>query len=65
MENTSYIKLYDYYLDAIEPLQYDEIGRLFTALLTYARTGEAVELEGNERILFPVMKAQLEEYTVF
>ena len=55
-----YIKMFIDYLDAIEPLEDDERGRLFTALLMYARSGEVPELTGNERFLFPMMKAQLD-----
>ena len=55
-----YIKLFVDYLDAIEPLGDAERGRLFTALLEYARTGEAPQLGGNERFIFPMMKAQLD-----
>lgn len=55
-----YIKLFVDYLDAIEPLGDAERGRLFTALLTYAGTGEAPQLCGNERFLFPMMRAQID-----
>lgn len=55
-----YIKLFVDYLDAIEPLGDAERGRLFTALLEYAKTGEAPQLGGNERFIFPMMKAQLD-----
>ena len=55
-----YIKVFIDYLDAIEPLGDAERGRLFTALLTYARTGEAPQLGGNERFLFPMMRAQID-----
>ncbi len=64
MAEMTYIKVFVDYLDAIEPLEDDERGRLFTALLTYARTGEAVQLEGNERFLFPMMRAQLDRDTL-
>lgn len=56
----TYIKVFVDYLDAIEPLGDAERGRLFTALLTYARTGEAPQLGGNERFLFPMMRAQID-----
>jgi len=55
-----YIKIFVDYLDAIEPLGDAERGRLFTALLEYARSGEVPQLGGNERFLFPMMKAQLD-----
>ena len=60
MSEVTYIKIFVDYLDAIEPLGDAERGRLFTSLLTYARTGEAPQLGGNERFLFPMMRAQLD-----
>lgn len=45
---------------AIEPLSDAERGRLFTALMEYARSGEAPHLSGNERFLFPIMRAQID-----
>ena len=60
MADMTYIKLFVDYLDAIEPLGDAERGRLFTSLLEYARTGEAPQLGGNERFLFPMMKAQID-----
>ena len=60
MAEVTYIKIFVDYLDAIEPLGDAERGRLFTSLLTYARTGEAPQLGGNERFLFPMMRAQLD-----
>ncbi len=56
----TYLKLFLDYLDAIEPLGDAERGRLFTALMQYARTGEAPQLSGNERFLFPMMRAQID-----
>ncbi|MBD5149749.1 MAG: hypothetical protein HDT18_05135 [Oscillibacter sp.] len=56
----TYIKIFVDSLDAIEPLDDGERGRLFTALLRYARTGEVTGLQGNERILFPMLRAQLD-----
>lgn len=55
-----YIRLFVDYLEAIEPLGDAERGRLFTSLLQYARTGEAPQLSGNERFLFPMMRAQID-----
>ena len=54
--NLSYIEIPTYYLDATETLSDSEKGRLFTALLSYAKTGEVPQLEGNERYVFPVMR---------
>lgn len=55
-----YIKLYLDDLEALEPYGDAERGRLFTALLEYARTGEASHLSGNERFLFPMMRARID-----
>ena len=51
---------YHSYLDAMEELNDAERGRLFTALLIYSSTGEAPELRGNERFVFPSMKSQID-----
>lgn len=56
----TYIKLFVDYLDAVAPLGDAERGRLFTALLAYAGTGEVPELSGNERFLFPILRAQVD-----
>lgn len=51
---------YHSYLKAIEQLNDAERGRLFTACLQYSMTGEAPELKGNERFVFPSMAAQID-----
>ena len=60
MAEITYIKVFVDYLDAIEPLGDAERGRLFTSLLTYAKSGEVPQLNGNERFLFPMMRAQID-----
>lgn len=60
MEKITFIRVFVDYLEAMEPLGDAEKGRLFTSLLTYARTGEAPQLCGNERFLFPMMRAQID-----
>lgn len=60
MAKLTYIKLFVDYLDAIEPLGDAERGRLFTSLMEYARTGVAPQLNGNERFLFPMMRANID-----
>lgn len=55
-----YICLYHSYLDAIQALGDAERGRLLTAMLEYSITGEAPQLNGNERFLFPMIKAQID-----
>ena len=55
-----HIKLLFDDLDAMELLGDAEKGRLFTALLVYGKSGEAPQLSGNERFLFPMMRAQID-----
>ena len=55
-----YVCLYHSYLDAIQALSDAERGRLFTAMLEYSITGAAGHLGGNERFLFPMVKAQID-----
>ena len=56
----AYIKIFHDCLECMEPLDDAERGRLFTALLEYARTGEAPALQGNERFVFPALRTQLD-----
>lgn len=56
----TYIKVFIDLLDAMEPFGDAERGRLLTAMLEYAKTGEVPQLGGNERYLFPMIKAQLD-----
>lgn len=55
-----YICLYHSYLDAIQALGDAERGRLLTAMLEYSITGAAPQLGGNERYIFPLIKAQID-----
>lgn len=55
-----YICLYHSYLDAIQALGDAERGRLLTAMLEYSVTGAAGHLGGNERFIFPMIKAQID-----
>ena len=55
-----YICLYHSYLDAIQALDDAERGRLLTAMLNYALTGDAGHLSGNERFVFPLIKSQID-----
>ncbi len=61
-----YLKVFTDFLQDIEPLSFEERGRLFTAMLQYADTGEADDLAGNERFLWGTAKryinAQAEAY---
>ena len=55
-----YFQAYHSYLQSLEPLNDAECGRLFRALLKYSETGECEELRGNERFIFPTMRAQID-----
>lgn len=55
-----YVCLYHSYLDAIQALGDAERGRLLTAMLEYSITGAAPQLGGNERYIFPMVKAQID-----
>lgn len=55
-----YFKVFHSYLKSIEPLNDAERGRLFTAMLEYSITGEAPDLRGNERFIFPTMQGNLD-----
>lgn len=56
----AYVCLYHSYLDAIQPLDDAERGRLLTAMLLYADTGSVPQMPGNERFVFPAIRAQMD-----
>ena len=57
----NYLKVWVNFEDILAPLNDDEIGRLFLAMLRYARTGEEQEsFEGNESFLWPVAKRDID-----
>ena len=55
-----YVCLYHSYLDAIQALGDAERGRLLTAMLEYSIQGASGHLSGNERFIWPLMKAQID-----
>lgn len=55
-----YFCAYHSYLNAMELLNNEERGRLFTALLIYSENGKAPTLTGNERFVFPAMRDQID-----
>ena len=61
-----YLKVFTDFAEDISDLGDAERGRLFTAMLKYAETGEEPELRGNERFLWKTAKKnidnQLETY---
>lgn len=58
-----YFCAYHSYLNAMEQLNDEERGRLFTALLVYSQSGTVPELTGNERFIFPSMRWQIDRDT--
>lgn len=58
-----YFHAYHSYLETTEALSDAEKGRLFTACLIYSKTGKAPRLSGNERFVFPGLKAQIDRDT--
>ncbi|MBQ6346533.1 MAG: conserved phage C-terminal domain-containing protein [Clostridia bacterium] len=56
-----YFKVYMDFIDTIGALGDAERGRLFTAMLEYARTGTEPELGGNERYIWGAVKSALDK----
>lgn len=54
-----YVKLWDSYADYFEPLSDAEVGRLVLGMLQYKSTGTAPEFSGNERFVWPAIKADI------
>ena len=55
-----YLKVFVDFRNDIEPLSFEERGRLFTSMLQYAETGEESELTGNERFLWGTAKRHID-----
>ena len=60
----SYVKAFYDWPEQMSALKDEEKGRLFVAILKYGETGEIPEMQGAERILFPVFKAQIDRDSV-
>ena len=54
-----YLKVWTDLYKAIEPFSDTEKGRLFTAMLIYAEQGIEPEFRGNERFIWPTIKAEI------
>ena len=54
-----YLKIFTDFLDVVEPLDDEERGRLFMAMLGYALDGREPQLAGNERFLWMVAKQHI------
>lgn len=55
-----YFCAYHSYLENMELLNWEERGRLFTALLEYSKDGTLIPLTGNERFVFPGIRSQID-----
>ena len=55
-----YLKVFTDFAEVMEPLSDAERGRLFTAMLQYALTGEAGALTGAERYVWPTAKQNID-----
>lgn len=56
----TYFKAYHDLLEQLAPYNDAECGRLFRACLEYSRDGTEPELTGNERFIWPSMKAMID-----
>ena len=60
MAELPYVCLYARYLDTLEPFTDAERGRIMTAMLSYSIFGEIPVFEGNEKFIWPTIKAQID-----
>lgn len=58
--NICYVKAYFDWIEQTAALSDDERGRLFIAILEYARSGLEPKLDGREGILFPVFRTTID-----
>lgn len=55
-----YIKVYYDFAETLDLLSDPEAGRLFKAVLSYARTGDTAELPGQEKLVFAMLRSQID-----
>ena len=60
MAGMNYVCLYVSYLESLAPFSDEEIGRMVRAMLIYTATGETPLFDGNERFIWPTLKAQID-----
>ena len=60
MADIPYVCLYTSYLQTLSPFTDEERGRIVTAMLNYAATGEPPQFEGNERFIWPSLQTQID-----
>ena len=57
----TYLKVFTDFRELMEPLDHEEKGRLFEAMLAYAMDGVETALEGNERFIWPVARRTIDQ----
>ena len=55
-EKMKYLKVFTDFQELMEPLDFEERGRLFTAMIAYAEDGRLAELSGNERFVWAMAR---------
>ena len=55
-----YLKVFTDFISSLDPLGDAECGRLFKAMLEYAKTGQEPDLRGNERFIWPTAKQSID-----
>ena len=60
MASMKYIKVYYDLAGTLDLLSDPEAGRLFKAVLSYARTGDIAELPGQEKLVFAMLRSQID-----
>ena len=54
------ISIFDDFEWITSGLTHAEIGKLTLAVLAYAKTGQTYDMDGNERIIFPIIKQKVD-----
>ena len=60
VQEMKYLKIFTDFLDVVEPLDDEECGRLFKAMLGYSLDGREPQLTGNERFLWVVARQHMD-----
>ena len=60
VQEMKYLKVFTDFLDVVEPLDDEECGRLFKAMLGYSLDGREPQLTGNERFLWVVARQHMD-----
>ena len=60
MAGMNHVCLYVSYSESFAPYSDEEVGRMVRAMLTYTATGEIPLFDGNERFIWPTIKAQID-----